>query len=102
MKRTQLAALALVAAFSTTAAAQQVLRIGSVSPLTGPGAAWGLAIEGGARIAADEVNAKGGLTVGGKTYKIEVIPYDDEYKTASTVTAVNRLIERDELTSSPA
>lgn len=93
--RTRLAALALMAAFSTTAAAQEVLRIGSVSPLTGPGAAWGLAIEGGARIAADQVNAKGGLEVAGKKYKVEVVSYDDEYKTASTVTAVNRLIERD-------
>jgi branched-chain amino acid transport system substrate-binding protein len=91
----RLAAFAFLAAFATSAASQETLRIGSVSPLTGPGAAWGLAIEGGARIAADEVNAKGGLVVGGKTYKVEVVSYDDEYKTASTVTAVNRLIERD-------
>ncbi len=73
----------------------ETLKIGVVAPQTGPGAAWGLALDAGARIAASQVNAKGGLKVGDKTYQVDVITYDDQYKAAETVTAVNRLIHQD-------
>lgn len=73
----------------------ETLKIGVVAPQTGPGAAWGLALDAGARIAANQVNEKGGLKVGGKTYHVDVITYDDQYKASETVTAVNRLIHQD-------
>jgi branched-chain amino acid transport system substrate-binding protein len=68
-----------------------------VSALTGPGSEWGLAQDGGIKIAAMEANAKGGLKVGNKTYKIEVISYDDQYKAALAVTGATRLIEQDKV-----
>ena len=37
--------------------------------LSGAGAAWGQALLYGAELAADDVNAQGGLEVGGKKYK---------------------------------
>uniref|UniRef100_UPI003340D156 ABC transporter substrate-binding protein n=1 Tax=Castellaniella defragrans TaxID=75697 RepID=UPI003340D156 len=77
--------------------AQETLKIGVLGGMTGPGAPWGLAIDGGAKIAADEVNNAGGLEVGGKTYRLEVISYDDHYKAADAVTAVNRLIDQDQV-----
>jgi branched-chain amino acid transport system substrate-binding protein len=73
------------------------LKIGVVSALSGPGSEWGLAQDGSVKIAAMEVNAKGGLKVGNKTYKIEVISYDDQYKAALAVTAATRLIEQDKV-----
>jgi branched-chain amino acid transport system substrate-binding protein len=73
------------------------LKIGVVSALTGPGSEWGLAQDGAAKIVAMEVNAKGGLKVGNKTYKVEVISYDDQYKAALAVTDVTRLIEQDKV-----
>ncbi|MCL4767439.1 MAG: ABC transporter substrate-binding protein [Hyphomicrobiaceae bacterium] len=73
----------------------ETLRLGVVSALSGPGSAWGLAVDGGVRIAAKEINAAGGLKVGGKTYTIEVTSYDDKYKAADGVTAATRLIEQD-------
>ena len=79
------------------AAQTETLKIGVVSALTGPGSEWGLAQDGGIKIAAMEVNAKGGLKVGDKTYKIEVVSYDDQYKAALAVTGATRLIEQDKV-----
>ena len=43
----------------------QTVRIGQVSPLTGPQAHLGRDNDNGARLALDEINARG-LTIGGK------------------------------------
>ncbi len=78
-------------------AQSDTLKIGVVSALSGPGSEWGLAQDGAIKIAAAEVNEKGGLVVGGKSYKVEVISYDDQYKAALAVTAATRLIEQDKV-----
>jgi len=75
----------------------ETLKIGVLSALTGPGCEWGLAQDGGMKIAADEVNKSGGLKVGGETYTIEIISYDDQYKAANAVAAATRLIEQDKV-----
>jgi len=85
----------LASAWLPSADAQDVLKIGVVGPLTGPGAQWGLAQAGGVQIAAKEVNDKGGLKVGNKTYRIEVIAYDEQYKATIAVSAMQRLISQD-------
>ena len=76
-------------------ASAETLKIGIIAPLTGPAAVWGKAVEMGTKIAADEVNAKGGLEVGGKKYDVQVIAYDDQYKAAEAVAAYNRLYNTD-------
>ena len=98
-RRTTLAALTASAlAFSAGLSyAQDVLKIGALGPLTGAGAAWGLGIDGGVKIAAAEVNARGGLKVGDTTYTLEVVSYDDQYKAAEAVTAINRLMGPDDV-----
>lgn len=78
-------------------AGSDVLKLGVLAPLTGPGAPWGLAIDGAVRIAAKEVNDQGSLEIGGRRYSVEVIAYDDQYKAANAVTAVNRLIGPDDV-----
>lgn len=80
---------------SLQASAQETLKIGVVSALEGPGSEWGRGVDGGTKIAAKEINDKGGLKVGDKTYKIEVISYDDGYKAARGLAAATRLIEQD-------
>ena len=82
-------------ALSLTGACAETLKIGVIAPLTGGGAPWGLVAAGGPQILAAEVNAKGGLDVGGKKYQIEVIAYDDQYKAADAVAAYNRLVNQD-------
>jgi branched-chain amino acid transport system substrate-binding protein len=100
VKRTLVVLLLSVAGFTRAAAGPvqvDTLKIGVVSALTGPGSEWGLAMDGAAKIMAMEVNAKGGLKVGSKTYKVEVISYDDQYKAALAVTGATRLIEQDKV-----
>jgi branched-chain amino acid transport system substrate-binding protein len=99
MKRTLVVVLSMIGFVWAAAVTAQVdtLKIGVVSALSGPGSEWGLAQDGAAKIAAMEVNAKGGLKVGNKTYKIEVISYDDQYKAALAVSGATRLIEQDKV-----
>jgi branched-chain amino acid transport system substrate-binding protein len=78
-----------------SAFAQDSLKIGVIGPMTGPGAQWGLAAAGGVQIAAKEVNDKGGLRVGDKTYRVEVVPYDEQYKAAVAISAMQRLVNQD-------
>jgi branched-chain amino acid transport system substrate-binding protein len=63
-----------------------IVRIGQVSPLTGPQAHLGRDNDNGARLAIDEINA-GGLVIGGKKITLQLDSEDDaaDPKTATTV-----------------
>jgi branched-chain amino acid transport system substrate-binding protein len=69
--------------------------LASSPPSPGGGAPWGIAAEEAAKILASDVNAEGGLDVGGKRYRVEIIAYDDQYKAANAVAAYNRLLNED-------
>ena len=56
-----------------------VLKIGTLGPLTGPAADFGLSMEATAKFVAAEANEAGGLQVGDKKCKIEVSSYDTGY-----------------------
>ena len=85
----------LLTSTATPALSDEVLKIGVLAPLTGAAAQWGLGLDGGVRIAAGEVNERGGLSIAGRKYRLEVVSYDDGYKAASAVIAANRLIDQD-------
>jgi len=73
------------------AASGQVIRIGVVGPMTfiqGVHHWWG------ATLAAEEINAAGGITVGGKTYTIELVRVDSNemHPGPDAVSAVERAI----------
>ncbi|HEY0063039.1 MAG TPA: branched-chain amino acid ABC transporter substrate-binding protein [Telluria sp.] len=57
-------------------AAEQVVRIGSASPVTGPGAHLGKDTENGARMAVDDLNAKG-FRIDGKPVRLVLLAEDD-------------------------
>src|SRR5437879_237000 len=88
----KVALLSSVFAVSSYAAEAETLKLGVLATLSGAGTAWGIAMQGAAELAAEDVNSKGGLEVGGKKYRIEVIAYDDHYKAADALTAFNRLV----------
>ena len=72
------AALGLVAVVSTPALlAQNVVKIGFASPLTGGQANYGKDNQNGTQMAIDELNAQG-VTIGGKTVKFELLAEDDQ------------------------
>jgi branched-chain amino acid transport system substrate-binding protein len=57
--------------------AQDVVRIGFASPLTGGQASYGKDNQNGAQMAIDELNTQG-LQIGGKTVKFELMAEDDQ------------------------
>ncbi|SEB08057.1 ABC transporter substrate-binding protein [Variovorax sp. YR216] len=98
MNRFTLGALAAVLSGVTLhASAQETLKLGALVTLSGPGAAWGQAMKNAAELAADKVNAAGGLEVGGKKYKVEIVAYDDKYQAGEAVTVANRLVFEDKV-----
>lgn len=79
------------------ATAQEALKIGAVGPKTGP-------LAGGAAVTfwpnvllwSSDVNARGGIDVGGTKYMVEIIEYDDQTNPGETIKAVQRLATQDE------
>jgi branched-chain amino acid transport system substrate-binding protein len=95
--RTALVLLSVAVFGFGPAAAQDVIKIGAIGSLSGGGTAWGLAIKRGAEIAVDEANAAGGVKVGDKTYKVELLMYDDQYTGQGGKTAAERLVHQEKV-----
>ena len=66
----------LVAGVAVAASAQEVVKIGTMSPLSGPQAHYGKDNVTGVRFAVEDLNAQG-VTIGGKKIKFEVVAEDD-------------------------
>lgn len=78
------------------ATAQEVIKVGLFSTLTGQGADMGTRIMDGMRMAIDEYNAAG-VVVGGKTYRIQPIRYDDEGKVEVGLSITERALGVDKI-----
>jgi len=89
--------VALAYGLATAAQAQEVLKIGGIGPLSGGGTAWGLAAQRGMEIAIEEINAGGGFKAEGKTYKLELVMYDDQYTGQGGKAAAERLVNQDKV-----
>jgi branched-chain amino acid transport system substrate-binding protein len=85
-----LVSVAFAAGFATQASAQTI-KIGVNEPLTGPFAASGTYVVNGAKIAADEINAKGGVL--GK--KLELIIEDNKSNPTEAAAVAEKLISGD-------
>ena len=88
------AATALTLGLTSGAIAQSTIKIGLVQPLTGAFAAAGTDVVNGAKIAADEINAKGGVL--GK--KIELVIEDTKSNPTEAATVTEKLVVRDKVT----
>jgi branched-chain amino acid transport system substrate-binding protein len=73
---TKLIPLAIAMAFAGSASAQEVVKIGHVAPISGASAHLGKDNENGAKMAIEELNAKG-LMLNGKKVKLELLLEDD-------------------------
>ena len=87
------AAAAVSACFSLPARAEDTIKIGLVTALSGESARAGEALTRGLTIAIDELNAKGGAL--GK--KFELVRRDDEAQPAKGVTAARELIFKEKV-----
>ena len=71
------------------------VKIGFLAPLTGEVAAWGLPGLYGCEIWAEQVNAAGGVNIGGKAHMVELVSYDNEYAPDKARTGAQKLIHED-------
>ena len=86
MKKFFAIALALVMMMTASFAMADAIKVGVIGPMTGAYAVYGLAVQYGAQIAADEINAKGGL-------QFEVLAEDDQGDGELGVNAYNKLLD---------
>ena len=88
MKKTfaMILALVMVLSMGSFAMAEDAIKIGLIGPLTGGYAQYGLAVEYGAKIAAEEINALGGI-------QIEILSEDDQGDGELGVNAYNKHLD---------
>jgi len=79
------------------AGAQKIVKIGGLMNTSGGAAHIGRTSLNGALLAVEEINGRGGVTVGGEKYKIELINYDDKCVAKDSVSAAERLIRSDKV-----
>lgn len=82
----------LTFAFSASAIADTVVKIGHVAPLTGAIAHLGKDNEDGARLAIEEINAKG-LRINGEAVRLELDPQDDAADPRTATQVAQRLVD---------
>ena len=92
--RTLSLAAAALACMAANAADKELL-IGVNDSLTGPGAVYGLPQSNSVQMAAEEINAAGGIKAGNDVYKIKVIANDDKANPTEATNSVRKLIDRD-------
>jgi branched-chain amino acid transport system substrate-binding protein len=78
--------------FAGAASAQDVVKIGHVGPTSGAIAHLGKDNENGARMAIEELNAKG-VTIGGKKVKLELLTEDDAADPKQGVAVAQKLVD---------
>ncbi|MBN1225869.1 MAG: ABC transporter substrate-binding protein [Deltaproteobacteria bacterium] len=84
--------LVIFMGLSSPSAAQETLKIGSIWGLSGPYSQLGVVCRDGALLAAEWINAKGGITVKGKKYKIELVVEDNKNTAPGSVNAATKLV----------
>lgn len=87
------AAITLGGCGQKNAGSDTVIRIGHVGPLSGGDAHLGKDNENGARLAVEEINAAGGITVSGKAYKLELLAEDDKADPKEGTLAAQKLVD---------
>src|ERR1700733_4947740 len=97
-----IAATAIVTAvgWSATAcpaAAEEVIRFGAPLPLTGPLAPEGIKQQQGYDLWAEQANKAGGISVGGKKYRVEIVYADYQSNTPRAVQTTEQMITQDNI-----
>jgi branched-chain amino acid transport system substrate-binding protein len=97
-----LAGTAMVAAIcwsasASWAAADDIVRFGAPLPLTGPLAPEGIKQQQGYDLWAEQANKAGGISIGGKKYKVEIVYADYQSNTPRAVQTTEQMITQDNI-----
>jgi len=85
--------VAVAALVPGAAVAAETIKIGLMTPLTGPAAADGQSVKQSCEMLVEQVNAGGGID--GK--QVELIVYDDQFDAKQAVTVAHKMIEGDKV-----
>ena len=77
-------------------AQNKTLTVGMNIPMTGDYAPWGLPGLYGCEIIVNNINAAGGVTIGGETYDLSIASYDHGYDTEKAVQGFKKLVNEDD------
>ena len=83
--------------FSVSVASAKIIKIGGVFCLTGGAATFGISQKNGFLLAIKEVNAEGGVDIGGTKCLINYIFEDDQGSPEAAANAFRKLIDQDEV-----
>src|ERR1700753_841538 len=82
---------------ASPAAAEDVIRFGAPLPVTGPLAPEATKQQQGYDLWAEQANKAGGISVGGKKYKVEIVYVDYQSNTPRAVQATEQMITQDNI-----
>ena len=94
---TAVIAIASWSASGSQARAEDVIRFGAPLPLTGPLAPEGIKQQQGYDLWAEQANKAGGISVGGKKYKVEIVYADYQSNTPRAVQTTEQMITQDNI-----
>jgi branched-chain amino acid transport system substrate-binding protein len=77
--------------------AAEEFRFGVMLPLSGAGSTYGIPQLNAIKMAVEEINGKGGITVAGKKYALSPIVYDDKGFPSEGVTIFEKLVNFDKV-----
>jgi branched-chain amino acid transport system substrate-binding protein len=84
-------------ASGSLAVADDVVRFGAPLPLTGPLAPEGIKQQQGYDLWAEQANKSGGISIGGKKYKVEIVYADYQSNTPRAVQTTEQMITQDNI-----
>ena len=93
LKTAATAALVSMAFASGAHAANETLKIGFVGVTSGPATAWGISNVRSMQTRAAWVNEIGGVTIGGTTYNIEIVTFDDQKDPKRAIAGMEKMAQ---------
>ena len=98
IRRSLLALAAALTVAGTSVFAQDMIKIGAIAPKTGPLAGGAVVTQWpNVQLWVEQVNARGGLNVGGEKKLIELIEYDDKTNPGEHIKLAQRLATQDKV-----
>lgn len=94
MAVTAMATAALgLAGVSGAGAANQTLKIGFVGVTSGPAASWGISNVRSMQTRAAWINETGGIEIGGTTYDVEIVTFDDQKDPKRAIAGMEKMAQ---------
>ncbi|MCF8161295.1 MAG: ABC transporter substrate-binding protein [Polaromonas sp.] len=93
LKTTAMAALVSLACGGAAFAANPVLKIGFVGVTSGPAASWGISNQRSMEARAAWINETGGVKIGGKTYDVNIVAFDDQKDPKRAIAGMEKMAQ---------